>query len=191
LDARIAKLSPIAPPCFAESAEPIVDEFYFDPGPCFFDQCVGKYFALAVVMDDIAFEIDAFLCRGDRGKPCGVVFGGVDQKADIVAADQRSIRYALENTADEFGAYAGFGFRHYRYGSGFGLYRRHAKNLVNDMQRQCLFAGDQKFGRVDLLFKNERFDRRLDAAGVSPAAERREYGRWKVGQFVRTDYRTL
>lgn len=62
--------------------------------------------------------------------------------------------------------------------------------LLNNFNRQCLLAGNDKLGRRDFQFADNCLDGGLDASGGSVIVERRQNRRRKIGHFVCSDYRT-
>ena len=63
--------------CLSETAHPIVNQAYTNSLPRLGDQCVRKHLSAGIFVDDVAFEMDVLLGRGDCVQPSGVVLCGV------------------------------------------------------------------------------------------------------------------
>ena len=85
MDARLPEPAPVALRGLAQTPQPVVYQPHLDSVPGALDQGVGKTPARRVVVDDVVFEVDAALGRGDRLQPTRVVFAGVAQQPDAVA----------------------------------------------------------------------------------------------------------
>src|SRR5262245_15508664 len=64
---------------------------------CFCDQGIGELHAFAILVNDVALEMNMIARRSDRREPCGIVLGCVNQQPYAVPTDERCTGSARES----------------------------------------------------------------------------------------------
>src|SRR5262245_37240254 len=56
---------------------------------CFCDKGIGELHPFAILVKDVALEMNMIACRSDRREPCGIVLGRVNQQPYAIPTNER------------------------------------------------------------------------------------------------------